>query len=204
MKNARGAPFMTKPMNLPVSDINDATAEIASAVQNLQDGDALYLGGGQLHFYPENGLQKEYWISNNDGGMKNIAFPLIGKKNITIDGQGAKLIFHGKILPFVIDQCENITIKNLSVDYAEPAYFAARIIDSGEDFVEMEYDSAMYHCDVQDHALRFYGENWENITDAVLVNEFDGAYKGPVPKTPTYFACFSEQDGWKVYAKLSK
>ncbi len=185
---------MTKPMNLHVSDINDATAEIVSAVQNLQDGDALYLGGGQLHFYPENGLQKEYWISNNDGGMKNIAFPLIGKKNITIDGQGAKLIFHGKILPFVIDQCENITIKNLSVDYAEPAYFAAKIIDSGEDFVEMEYDSAMYHCDVLDKALRFYGENWENITDAVLVNEFDGAYKGPVPETPTYFACFSEQE----------
>lgn len=171
----------------------DATGEVVSAVQNLQDGEILCLTGGELHFYPENGYQKEYWISNNDGGIKSIAFPLIGKKNITIDGQGAKLIFHGKVLPFVIDQCENITIKNLSVDYAEPAYFAAKIIDSGEDFVEMEYDSAVYHCDVQDKALRFYGENWENITDVVLVNEFDDAYKGPVPETPTYFACFSER-----------
>ena len=170
------------------------TAEMVHTVENLRDGETLYLSGETLHFYPENGFMKEYWITNNDGGMKRIAFPIIGKKNVTIDGQGAKLIFHGKMLPFVVDQCENITIKNLSVDYAEPMYFAAKITDSAEDFVEMEFDPEMYHCDVLDGALRFYGENWENIVDTVLVNEFDDVTKGPVPQTPTYFACFSGRE----------
>lgn len=180
--------FLFKP------DVQDVTSHIVRAVENLNDNETLYLGGETLHFYPENGFKAEYWISNNDGGVKNIAFPIIGKKNIIIDGQGAKLIFHGKILPFIVDGCENITIRNLSIDYAEPMYFAARITDSGEDFVEMEYDSDMYHCDVQEKSLRFFGENWENITDTVLVNEFDEKTKGPVPQTPTYFACFSGRE----------
>ena len=33
------------------------------------------------------------------------------KNNITIDFNGATLIFHGKIQPFLVDNCENITIK---------------------------------------------------------------------------------------------
>lgn len=197
-----GRAVLEKQIKLTLSDMADITDQLVSAVQRLHDGETLFLDGGELHFYPENGYQKEYWISNNGGGMKSIAFPLIGKKNITIDGQGAKLIFHGKILPFVIDGCENITIKNLSIDYAEPAYFAAKITDSGEDFVEMEYDPEIYHCDVQDKALRFYGENWEDITDTVLVNEFDGAYKGPVPQTPTYFACFSGRESGDFHQEI--
>ena len=40
-------------------------------------------------------------------------FTLIkGKKNITIDFGGAKLVMHGKIQPFLIDSSENIKIKN--------------------------------------------------------------------------------------------
>ena len=138
-----------------LSDLNNATGIAVQTVLDMQDGDVLYLGGRELHFYPKGGYQKEYWISNNDAGVKTIAFPIIGKKNITIDGQGAKLVFHGKILPFVMDDCENITIKNLSIDYAEPMCFAAKIIDSGKDFVEMEYDESIFRCDIQDHKLRF-------------------------------------------------
>lgn len=176
-----------------VLDKTNATSSVVQAVMDIQDGDTLYLGGGELYFYPDGCCQKEYWISNNDAGIKTIAFPSIGKKNITIDGQGTRLIFHGKILPFVIDQCENITIQNLTIDYAEPMYFAAKITHSGEDFVEIEYDPAIYCCDVLKDKLRFWGSNWENVTDAVLVNEFDLDYKGPVPMTPTYFACFSKR-----------
>lgn len=176
-----------------MSDINNATGIAVQTVLDMQDGDVLCLGGRELHFYPEDGYQKEYWISNNDAGVKTIAFPIIGKKNITIDGQGAKLIFHGKVLPFVIDDCENITIQNLSIDYADPMYFAAKVIDSGENFVEMEYDESIFRCDIQDHKLRFWGDHWETITDTMLVNEFESAFKGPMHNTPTYMAYFGKE-----------
>ena len=49
------------------------------------------------------------------------------------------MIFRGKMSPFVVDNCEGITLKNFTIDYAEPMYFEAKIIDSADDFIEMEY-----------------------------------------------------------------
>ena len=95
-------------------------AAIARAINALSDGDTLMLGGGRLALSPEGATKKYYCISNNDKGEKAIAFPLIGKKNITVDGEGAALVFSGDILPFAIDGCENVTVKNLSVDYVSP------------------------------------------------------------------------------------
>jgi hypothetical protein len=69
-------------VHLCVTGINNAINEAVKAVLNLHNGDVLCLGGSELHFYPKNGFMKEYWIANNDGGLKSIAFPLIGKKNM--------------------------------------------------------------------------------------------------------------------------
>ncbi len=164
------------------------TAGAVLACHDLAEGDTLHLGGGEWHLYPEGGFEKEYYISNNDYGKKSIAFPLIGKKNVTIDGEGASLIFHGKVLPFVMEDCDGVTVKNLTVDYAEPMYFEGKIVDAGEDFVELEYDDSQFHLDLLGRKYRFYGENWENVTEKVLVNEFDPDFRGPVPMTATYFA----------------
>lgn len=180
----------------------DKTLAAVMATASLNNGDTLLLGGGEYHFYPDYASEKFYYISNNDYGLKSIAFLLENKNKITIDGEGAKLIFHGKISPFVIDNSENIIIKNLTVDYYEPMYFEAKIIDSGTDFVEMEYDSSQFHLDILDKKFRFYGENWENICDRVLVNEFDATIKGPAPKAKTYFAYVGDEICTDMYASL--
>lgn len=181
---------------------NDRTLAAVMATDSLKNGDTLLLGGGEYHFYPDYATEKFYYISNNDYGVKPIAFLLDGKNNITIDGEGAKLIFHGKISPFVIDNAKNITIKNLTIDYHEPMYFEARITDSGMDFIEMEYDDSLFHLDLIDKKFRFFGENWENIKERVLVNEFDASIKGPTPKAKTYFAYLGDEKCTNMYASL--
>lgn len=181
---------------------NDKTLAAVMAVKSLNDGDELSLGGGEYHFYPEDAIEKFYYISNNDYGIKSIAFLLEDKNNITINGEDAKLIFHGKISPFVIDKCKNITIKNLTIDYIEPMYFEAKIIDSGTNFVEMEYDDSQFHIDLHNKEFRFYGENWENICERVLVNEFDAKIKGPAAKAKTYFAYLGDEKCTNMYASL--
>lgn len=187
---------------IPFTD-NDMTLAATLAVNDCQEGDTLCLGGGELHFYPENAFEKFYYISNNDFGIKKIVFPLIEKESLTIDGEGAKLIFHGKMMPFAIEKCKHIVIKNLTIDYAEAMYFQAKIIASGEDFVEMQYDESAFRCDIANNLFRVYGENWENCSEKVLVNEYDPEYKGPTPQTPTYFAFFgSPQEAPAHHASL--
>lgn len=172
----------------------DMTLAAVLAVNACEEGDTLCLGGGELHFYPDDAYEKFYYISNNDCGVKKIAFPLIHKKSLTIDGEGASLIFHGKILPFAVEKCQDIVIKNLSIDYAEPMYFEAKITESGTDFVEMEYDPSHFHVEAKEHRLVFSGKNWEISVKKVLVNEFDEACKGPTSDTPTYFAFVGEPE----------
>ena len=47
---------------------------------------------------------------------------LQNKRNITIDFGGATLVMHGKIQPFLIDRCENISIRNCKVTFDRPMY----------------------------------------------------------------------------------
>lgn len=41
-------------------------------------------------------------------------------KNLTFDGQGAELIFHGRMLPVSLVHAENCTLRNFSIDFAHP------------------------------------------------------------------------------------
>ncbi len=73
------------------------------------------------HFYEEGAQQRTYYISNHDQvNPKRVAFALENLKNITIDGQGSELIFHGRMLPFALVNCENVTLKNFSIDHQPP------------------------------------------------------------------------------------
>lgn len=81
-----------------------------------------------------------YYCSNtakfdeNPNGLRRVAIYLKNKQNVTIDGNGATVLVHGKMTPFLFDGCENIIVKNLTVDYACPtmAEFTVLSNDDGE------------------------------------------------------------------------
>jgi len=63
----------------------DIVQEVSAALVRCKDGDVLRFEPGEYHFWPEQAFEKYYYISNNRHGLKRVAFPIIGKKNITID-----------------------------------------------------------------------------------------------------------------------
>lgn len=173
----------------------DATRLPAStfvkAVESLQDGDVLYLGGGRLEITPDGAFRKDYCISNNDRGEKPIVFPLLEKKNVVIDGEGADMIFCGDVLPFAIDRSEKITIQNLSIDYRFPQYGQAKIVEADENHTVLELDGAQFFCRVAtDGGLCFYSEDdgWEHPSNQPFCLEFDAKTKAPSDHLPPYFA----------------
>lgn len=60
------------------------------------------------------------------------AFFLEGVRDVTIDLKGAKLVFHGRIAPFILSDCKNIRLKNFSVDYDRPYYTQAELVERDE------------------------------------------------------------------------
>ncbi len=83
---------------------------------------------GIYHFYPDKGLEKFVYISNHCDLMVSTPFPINNFRNLTIDGQGSTFIFHGVMIPFLVEESENISIKNLTIDWEEPFHSEGLIV----------------------------------------------------------------------------
>lgn len=183
-------------MNVYLKDYlpNDAAlvpaSALAAAVNALGDGDTLFLGGGRLEIGPEGALRKYYYISNNDHGEKPVAFPLIGKRNVTVDGEGADIVFHGSILPFAIDHSANVTVKNLSIDYRFPQYGQGLVVEADRMHTVLEFDGEDFFCRLEDGVPCFYSEadGWAHRRDSLFCLEFDAQTRAPSDHLPAYFA----------------
>lgn len=104
-------------------DYSLSVKELISQLNSKDDvtHKVIRLNKGTYHFHPEKAFEKELYISNHDqDNPKKVAFFFENLKNITIDGKGSKLVFHGTMIPFVFKNCENITLKNFSIDFELP------------------------------------------------------------------------------------
>lgn len=158
------------------------------ALAASQKGDTLLLGGGELHFYKDGTVETYYCVSNNDKGVKKIVFALQGKEGLTIDGEGAELIFHGEILPFAVDSCSGITVKNINIDYASPMYVQAEICNASEGYYELQFDGEEFKYRVRDGKIWIYNDEdeWEEEFRHSLTIEMDGKRKCPVAYQKEY------------------
>ena len=134
----------------------DAVPAIRSAIEEVKRTGAtrLVLPGGELRLLPDKAVEKYQFISNNDESLKRIAFDLVDIDNLTIDGNGTSLIFSGFISPFNLENCRNITVENLSIDYTRTFHSEGTIhnvFDGGIDIMFPED----YRVDIYNGLLRF-------------------------------------------------
>lgn len=72
-------------------------------------------------------------ISNNDSGLKSIAFSIRHRQGLTIDGQGSTLLIQGKVIPFLIENSQGITLKNFILDWETDYHAELQIEQSDSD-----------------------------------------------------------------------
>ncbi len=145
--------------------MNEGMRELLSAIDALRDGETLTLKRGAQYDIRQDecAVLHGYHASNtatraeNPTGERKTAIFLRNKKNITIDGNGATLMIHGIMTPLVIDSCERVTVKNLTVDYARPTMneYCIESSDGGESILRMAED-CLY--EVVEGELFFCGE----------------------------------------------
>jgi hypothetical protein len=109
----------------------DASGAWINALKAAElNGDTeIFFPRGVYHFYSETKL-KHTFISNNDDSVKRIVFYLSGKKNLKIYGDDAKFIFHGRLLPFLLEESQNITISGISIDFATAFHFETQLVET--------------------------------------------------------------------------
>jgi hypothetical protein len=92
----------------------NATPAVRAAVERLRDGDTLRFAKGEYHFFEEGA--KEHFLASvgSSTGMKKVVVHLEGKRNVTVDGNGASFVFHGDSFPFVAERCNGVKICNFT------------------------------------------------------------------------------------------
>ena len=156
-------------------DGSDTTPAVRAALDHCRKTKAsrMVFPPGRYDFWPDRAVEKYLYISNNDEGLKRIAFPLSGIANLEIDGQGAQFHFHGGINPFVLERSSNITLKNFSIDWKRTFHNEARVLAVRDDGVEIEIPE-QFAFKVEKGLLQFSGENKEPVPIGSLL-EFDTA-----------------------------
>lgn len=157
----------------------DNTERLSYVIDSLvavQNGDPMVLNleKGVYNFHPSEKLQRELYISNHDQvNPKNCAVIIEGARNITLDGNGAELLFHGVMLPIVIQNTENCVVKNISIDFAKPHIAQIEVMKNDTINKEITYRVEPWvDYYIKDGVFHHKGEGWDiDVQNAIA---FDG------------------------------
>ena len=122
------------------------------------------------HFYPTATLEREYYISNHDqDNPKQVGIPVEGLKNIVLDGQGSNLIFHGRMLPLSIIDCENCTLKNFSIDFENPHITQFKVVHNDVANGKITFEVAPWvKYKIENGTFIAYGKGWQHTPQACI------------------------------------
>lgn len=126
------------------ADGSDSTPGLREALQRClrEKVHKLVFAPGRYDFWPDRAEERYVFASNNDEGLKRIAFPLVGFENIEIDGHGAALVLHGYLTPFLIERSRGVTVENLSIDYARTFHSEAKVLGGNAEGLDVEFSEA--------------------------------------------------------------
>jgi hypothetical protein len=143
----------------------------AIAACRNKENPVLIFPKGRYDFWPELSADKQYYESNTDViPIRKCPILIEGFKNLTVDFMGSELIFHGKVQPITIDSSENITIKNLSIDWDVPVMGQGQIIGLGENYIDIKISQESPY-EIRNGKIFFIGEGWRSELSDIM--EFD-------------------------------
>ena len=119
-------------------NIADYAPVFFHALLCVEDGGVIELEKGTYPVCAKNAYRQFCALSNNDACEKAIAFPIVGKKNITILGNGATLLLSDFISGFGLISSQNIVLSDLNIDYVGNYHFELEVVAVSEDVAEVK------------------------------------------------------------------
>ena len=106
---------------------------IATIRTEMKKGDkaTLVLEKGRYDFHPQDAATRNYYVSNHDQPQpRPVGIPLEDMHDFVLDGQGAELVFHGRMMPMSLVRSTDCTLKDFSIDFANPQISQIAIVES--------------------------------------------------------------------------
>ncbi len=164
--------------SIALTDMQDAVYCFNEICTNANNGDTIYFEPETYTLRRDFAMQKFCYLSNNDAGIKSIAMPIIGKKNLVIDGGGANFMGISRIMPFYLLDSENITLQNFTIDYVRPFYTQGEVIEADSESVLLKINKDEYPYYIKNKVVIFTGEDYSSYFMHGLL-EYDANTKRP-------------------------
>ena len=114
-----------------------------------------------------------FYISNHHQSPSHrVIHPIVGKTNFVYDAKGRLEEVRGEGIAFLVRDCENVTIRNLRLDYARPMLTETRIAGFEGGRTILDYDRKRCPMMVKDGLLFMVGEGFTNRVRSCRL--FDG------------------------------
>ncbi|SHJ61738.1 hypothetical protein SAMN04487911_12740 [Arenibacter nanhaiticus] len=142
--------------------LQEALKKIKSEIVNTEPV-VIKFKKGRYDFHPDGALKREYYISNHDqDNPKTVGIELETLKNVTIDGNGSELMFHGRMLPIALIGNSNVSLKDLRIDFEKPQITQVKIVENDTVAGSIVFETAPWvSYTIKDSTFYSTGEGWE-------------------------------------------
>lgn len=155
----------------------------------------LMIPTGRYDFWPQYARERVYYESNTtDNNPKRLGIDINNIKGLTIDGQGALLVYHDRMQPITVDSSSQVTIKNLQIDWDIPLTAQAKVLEATADHIDIRINILESPYILESGKLVFVGEGWKSQWWGVM--EFDDSTR-LIPQGTGDAPCLG--DGWDQY-----
>lgn len=132
-------------------EAGDAVREALAAAKSVNGPVVINFPEGTYNFYPENAIKRPYHITNTASETqtpnikKKIGILIKGMDHVTINGNGSLFLYHGEMTSIVIDNSEDIKVKNVHIDYSRPTTSEMTIKEVGSNyFIADVHEDSLY------------------------------------------------------------
>ena len=155
----------------------DSVLRVLRSEQKPGETLKLKLEKGVYHFYSADCRKETLFISNHDQNQpKAVGIMLDGWQNLVVDGQGAEICCHGRMLPIVLRNGKNCTLKRISVDSDNPQIAQVQVVKNTEEGITFEVAPWVKWRKGSHGTLETYGEDWTMQPQAGIAFEKDTRY----------------------------
>lgn len=130
----------------------------------FESNNTYVFSGAALHFTlaDTTRVTDERYLTVHEGATHlDVAFYLKDLRNVTVDFGGAVLHLCGRIQPFLLDGCENVTVRNVTVEYDRSLFTELDVIrNTGDTLVVRPKEK--FPCRVENGYFIPYGKDYED------------------------------------------
>ncbi len=174
-------------INVSLDVADDATFAVIGILNEAQAAkvNTISFEKATYHFYPDKAKEKYCYISNHNDVIARIAFDIEKFDNLTIEGNGSTFIFHGRMIPFLVNESRDITVKNLTIDFAEPFHSEATVIAQNPETKSIDVAiSDEYPYEIRNNQLIFTRSHYDHNLGQSMI--YDSKRVAPIYQTENY------------------